>query len=304
MRVLNICSHDWANFAHDNANALRSVGVDCIDLKSKPHKFSYKPQSGIIRREDVRKIAKDVDVVQVFHSDINMANAIKDYAKKIIVYHTGSGYRSEPDKYNKAFNPFVDMSVIALPEFAGLGSKNERYLVGAFNVPEMPKVRLTDKPVFGHYPSHEIVKGSNEILDMVFGEYVNGEVDLRWSFDKANHLDHIKRMKGCDIIIELFKPILEGEPYGSFGITALEAASMGKIVVTQCLRDEVYKSVYGNCELMLGNTRGLFVSIINELLGMSAKQIRDKRVSTYEWVRDNHSCKATGERLKTMLHEL
>ena len=47
MKILNICQNDWANFSHDNANALRSVGIYCVDLKEQPHKFQYPEESKI-----------------------------------------------------------------------------------------------------------------------------------------------------------------------------------------------------------------------------------------------------------------
>ena len=45
MKVVNICWDDYANFSHENANALRSVGIDCVDLKLIPHVFGYSTES-------------------------------------------------------------------------------------------------------------------------------------------------------------------------------------------------------------------------------------------------------------------
>ena len=109
-----------------------------------------------------------------------------------------------------------------------------------------------------------------------------------------------KKLRDCPgyfVYIELFKPILEGNPYGSFGIQALEAAAMGKSVVTQNMNEDVYFNEYGFCRLMLANNETDFKDIVELLDKSSPDEIKNLQEETRQWVVDNHSYKSTGLKL-------
>lgn len=67
-RVLNIASNDYANMSHNNARALRSVGVDCFDYTLNLHPFNYEEQSELLTREELISMVNKFDVIQIFHS--------------------------------------------------------------------------------------------------------------------------------------------------------------------------------------------------------------------------------------------
>lgn len=302
MKVLNISTSDYANFAHDNANALRSVGVHCDDIKVKEHYLNYQSQSRIVKLNQIGLIAKDYDLIQIFHSSIQCLDQVKNLGKKLVVYHTGSNYRSEHEAINNAFNPFVEVSFIALCEFSGLGSKNEKYIVGATKT-DVSTLRKTKHPyIFAHYPSDAEIKGTKEILSMILK--TNGGFNFHYSTDLVDYDNQRKRIGECDVYIELFKPILNGNQYGSWGITALEAASMGKVVVTQNLNNNVYQREYGDCPFTLAKNQKDFINKINYLLSLSNDEMILLQKKTFDWVNNNHSYLATGNRIKSILNEL
>ena len=65
--------------------------------------------------------------------------------------------------------------------------------------------------------------------------------------------------------------------YGEWGITALEAAALGKIVVTNFLSIDRYKIEYGDCPLVVCNTIDQLKDNISELSKMSKEEILEKK---------------------------
>jgi hypothetical protein len=299
MRVVNICIDDYANFSHENARCLRSVGVDCLDFKLLPHSFCYNTESTIVDVHGMLKQIMQADLVQLFHSDSNLLRyAIK---KPMVVWHTGTRYRQQSQKLNQLFNRHVQHSFIALGEFAGKGAKNEVYSVGAIdteNILPRPGL-LNDKIIVGHYPSNPHIKGTDIINKIV------GSIDIDFEYGHSMHhttyKDQLQRMQLCDIYLELFAHSQNGKPYGSWGITALEAAAMGKVVFTNHTTKDVYKKAYGVYPgLEICNTQDLFKSRLEEVLA-DRDLIMILQAETRQWVVDHHSYEATGKRLKKIL---
>lgn len=292
MKVINVCQSDWANFAYDNAMALRSVGVDCTPYKYSYHKFKYGNEAKTVTPEQMQRLINKADLVQIFFSEDIFIPMCK--GKRVIVYHAGTSYRNNPDYYNEKFNPIVERTVIALGEFAGLGAKNEVYMVGAINADNYKAGREPIKPYkIGHFPSSAEIKGTEQIVEMI--KKLSSHGLFNWSVKPVLAKEQFKRMTDSDIYIELFKPELKGKKYGSWGITCLEAAAMGKAVVTQNLSDSIYKKHYGEHPLILCDTEKDFISKVNGLLDMDEKELRYLQNKTREWVKLKHGYKATGE---------
>lgn len=301
MKVLNVSYDDYANFAHDNAKALRAAGIICVDVKTQRHAFKYPSESAIHTRKEIKRIAQDFDIIQVFHSSVAMLDVVKDLGKRIIVYHTGTAYRDNPDMMNQAFNPYVDLSIIALGEFAGLGAKNEHYVVGAVDCDVNYKKPVDDMRIIGHFPSNPEVKGTKDILRMLISDKIKHDFELHYTIGTVDYQTMLKNLEETDVYIELFKPTLNGKKYGSFGITALEAAARGKIVVTQNRSFQVYNDNYGYCPLMLIQDESHFVDSINDILSMSKNDFIAWKNNTRKWIVDNHSYIATGRRIAKIL---
>jgi hypothetical protein len=301
MKILNICSHDHANFSHDNANALTHAGSICHDFKLHPHKFGYPSQSRLIKHHEVRQIVGNYDVVQIMHScEASLRLVLQGKPKRIFVWHTGSLYRQGSDRLNAIFNPHVEKSFIALGEFAGLGAKNEIYSVGAIDTERLaPTKKGISTPLsIMHLPSKPEVKGTPAILEMM-GQ-LTGSFDFQYKLDSCPYQENLDLMQESDIYIELFAPEQLGRPYGSWGITALEAAAMGKVVFTQHLTIEVYKEAYGEYPKLVSCRDEKDFTETLQLLIDNTHNVADWQKQTLNWVKKYHSYLATGQRLRKL----
>lgn len=306
MKILIISFEDWANFAHDQANALRNVGIDCIDLKVKSHLFFYETQSRIANSEQIKKQIKESDIVFFMHSWSEYLKYASNLGKRCIVYHTGTAYRINPNASNEIFNPYVEATFTDQCEFMELGAKNIKYVATAIDTNKIEPLPWTtkDKTTFGHYPSNSQVKGTIEILNML------NEIDpeeekfyLTHDIKTIPHSEQLKRMSWCDVYIELFKPTLYGKPYGCYGVTAFEAAALGKIVITNNLHQKVYNDAYGaTCALWITNTPENFKKCIEKLINYTPQRLSDTMEYSRDWVTEKHSYKATGNYIKKLLN--
>lgn len=300
MKVLNICSDDFANFSHDNANALRSVGVSCVDVKLNKHVFNYKNESTVINKRDIGAFIGKADIIQIFHSDHAFLKYCK--GKRVVVYHTGTRYRQHPERYNTLFNRYVERCFIALGEFAGLGSKKETYIVGATEIIGTRSLHFIKPLRVAHYPSNPSVKGSDGIIATL--EKVKHDFDIRvsCSLDRVDHKAQLARINSCDVYVEMNSTHQGLKRYGSWGITALEAAALSKIVVTNHLTVDVYIKTYGvKPPFILIEEYGSLERAMEYLAGLSDVSVNYLKTQHYDWVQKYHSFKATGERLKKIL---
>lgn len=294
MRVLNLSSNDYANCAHNNARALRSIGVDCDDYVLNQHPFGYESQSEPINRAFIPVIVNSYDVVQIFHTcPIILDWVLRGKPNKIAVHHTGSRYREEPEYFNNLFNPLVDITFSDHCEFMELGGKNIHYLAPHV---ELEKVyRNNSKLVVGHYPSNPEVKGTNEIVLML--ERFKPFYDIRIDDTKVNHLENLNRVAECNIYVELFKPELNGKRYGHYGVSAFEATALGCKVVTQNFYPKVYEDAYGiETPFILANTEEDFIKYFDD-----AKYWHESVFETKNDFYEVHSIEATGRRIKKLL---
>lgn len=304
LRIINICNNDWANFSYDNAQALRKVGVDCQAFKFAGHKNNYLAEAKFVSHKELQRQISKADIVQVHHSDKGMVDYVKDHPK-VVVYHAGTAYRKYYKFYNDLFNPFVKASILALGEFWELGAKNPKYLVGAVDTTKIKAHfgQSFSTPRIAHYPSNVLKKGTDHIKQMLKEVSKKGR---RFKFlgedvYLVSFAENLKRMADCDIYIELFQLKLHGQLYGSFGISALEAAALGKIVITNNLSWKVYQTHYGPCALVIVNTETDFIDKIFNLIDSPDALLRAKQEETRDWVVQNHSYEATGKRLRDIL---
>ena len=311
MKVLNLCYDDYANYMHDNALALRSVGVECESLKIVQHPFGYDEQAYVATHDEMIEAIADADLVQFVHSDIGFARHFMTYLKnkKCVVYHTGSRYRATPEEYNRFFNTFVDATFTDQCEFMSLGAKNLHYAAVAINTEAYKNYRFRQEVgnpyIIAHYPSNPEVKGSEQINEMMSRVILPFDNTMFLSDpSKFSHAMNMKRVSACDIYIELFKPVLNGKPYGCYGVSAFEAAACGKVVVTQNLNKDVYLHAYGSMPFLIANTEADFIQIVSGLIRMEPIQISRLQTETYNWLQEKHSYKASGNYIANILHKL
>jgi len=299
-RILNVTSNDWANHAYHNYCSLKSAGVDVDGCKIYPHSFGYTNQLPIVTKKEMQaKIFNgSYDVIQIFNSDPLVPILMKVYKGKVVVHHTGSRYRENPDELNKIFNPIVWKTIHCHSEFFGLGAINENLVTVTIDVDKFtPEYETRTPVVFAHYPSNPEVKGTKTITRIA----ERTGVKFKYSAQRVTHEENIQRMRHCDVYIELHNPTINGKKYGHFGNTALEAAAMGKVVITQNLTPDVYRSEYGSTPMFLAKDETHLAEIMLHLNGLNVDEITKLKKAHRKWVQENHSFKAQGERLKKIL---
>ena len=294
IRVLNIASNDYANMSHNNANALRSIGVYCNDYVLATHPFGYTSQSKAVSKNRIKDIVNTFDVVQIFHTCPILLNEVlnANFKGKIIVYHSGTRYRDEPEFYNRIFNKVVYRCITDQTEFMELGAKDIAYLAPHTDLKPVEK-RKDGKLIIGHYPSNPLVKGTKEIREML--EPFKDDFEIRIDETILPHEENLKRIGECHIYIELFKPELNGKPYGCFGVTAFEATALGCIVLTNDLHESVYNNIYEHQPFCIANDELKFKAFIKLFKGCTESM----PVSTTFY--NNHSIESTGKRILELI---
>lgn len=305
MKVITVCESDWCNVGYNVAKALNTIGVNAQAYKAYPHSFNYKEHGTVVPKNDLSRKVKDADIVIIMNSNYYCLELCKYHNKKnVYVYHTGTDYRRNPKQHNEDFNPYITRALTDQTEFIGLGMKDECYLFTPIDTNRFCPVgfELKSPMLLAHYPSNPIVKGTDEINKVITKLLCdNGKIfNYKCSTKKVGHEDQIQRMRDCDVYIELFAPTNEGNKYGCFGVTAVEAAALGKLVVTNHTTPEVYEQFYGRrTPFVTPQTISEMYDMINSIV--HSKDVEKRKVASREWAVKYHSFKATGERLKKIL---
>lgn len=293
MRVLNISTTDWANYAHDNATALRALGIDCRDAALKENPFKYTSHSKIVELHEIKTTYKQYDCVQVFHSDVHLYNMVKDH-KNVVVYHTGTRYRQQPDFHDKAFRGVK----IATDQCEFLLRQHMHYI--APHVTLKPVEKATNgKLIIGHFPSNPDVKGTRQIENML--KPFHNDFDIQIDTKKLSHDLNLQRVAECHIYVELFAPFQNGKPYGCFGTSAFEATALGCLVITNNLNPSAYIDVYGHQPFLTPNTREHFV---NQIVGLHDREVYNIAVEAMQFgFHSTHGIINTGQRILQIIEK-
>lgn len=324
--VLLICAkRDYANVAYEFQESLRSVGIDAfayagglISTRSKGAEI-FKAEK--ISRENyflpggnspefMRKI-KESNIIIYMHSkyiDLGLSKEkMKD--KTMAVFHGGTFYRVRSKTLNGIFNPIVDISLIQTYELFGKGAKNEQWILPPVDTESLkPKFHPPKKRrVISHYPSYSKYKGTsviNSVMKDLGNSKLSNELYYHFSSEKISWEKNIERMRDCDIYIEsLSQGDNECSNKHDWSVTALEAASLGKIVVTNFgFGEELYREVYGKHTLQVANSAKQLKEVLSKLLTMNNVEFQKLKYKTREWVESCHSRKAIGKRLKDIFN--
>jgi hypothetical protein len=319
--VLMLTQHDWANTGWRFFKCVQSLGIDVMALKGEYHRMAYPEQIPIhpclTKKSEIEfplvipelaAYAKDAKLIHFFTSRV-IVTGVDLFKKKVVMQHGGSGYRNNYEFINNYCNQFVDASIIQCPDLLGLGANNESWIYYPVDTEFIkPDYTTGDKLVIGHFPSNPEVKGTSRIVEVVdklrddFDFSYIGCTDGEWSteFIRNNLLtwtENLKRLQKCDIIIETLTPDLGGEKYGEWGNTALEAAALGKIVVTNSLSIESYEKEFGACALCIANDATALENQLRMLLSLSKQEIRNRKQETRIWAELKHSMPVTAQRI-------
>lgn len=291
-KVLNLSSNDYANYANDNARALRSIGVDCKDGSINAHPFAYKTQGVITTAAQIISNYKHYDCVQIFHTDQNLYNLVKDHPN-VIVYHTGTRFRQQSEHYSKAF----PNAKIATDQCEFLLQYPDMYYIAPHTELKPVPKQSNGKLIIGHYPSNPDVKGTKQIEAMLAP--FHNDFDIRIDTKKLTHEENLKRVGECDIYVELFAPEQNGKPYGCFGTSAFEATALGAVTITNNINRKAYEDVYGRQPFLTPHTEREFQ---NTIFGLADREAYDiVKEAMHAGFYEKHSITETGRRIKRLI---
>ena len=273
MKIVILSVNDWANLGFTFSQCLRAIGLDTKAFSTYVHP-NYKKTAIQADTKEMRKEALRADVIMFMHSKhINLGINFGD--KKVFVFHGGSKYRHNSDKINKVFNPIVDKTIIQTSDLLGRGAKNERWLLPPVDteniVPDYERLS-SDKIIVGHFPSSSLEKGTNIINEVMLNHLIYYKENFIYFYDhkKVSHEENLKRISLCDVYIEQIR-------WGEWGVTALEAAALGKIVITNFKSINRYRQQYGNCQLMIADDAIELKNLMKDLLTWNRNYIHEKK---------------------------
>jgi len=324
MNVLMLTYNDWANTGYRFSRCLKHLGLNVTYFKGNLHKFNYPEQAAIhqaiaekkplawfpvvVRVPELQYLAKKADIIHFIASTL-IDTGVDLRTKKVVVQHGGTTYRLESEAVNKLFNQFADAAIIQFPTLLGYGAKNEHLVYYPVDTDYIkPKDFNTcgkGKLIIGHFPSDWTAKGTKIIID-VLEKLKKTEYGKRFEYvglqglhnEQIYWYENIERMRKCDVIIETIQPELRGKPFGEWGNTALEAAALGKLVITNSIRQDIYKKEYNNIPpLFIANDKEMLEQRIKEICDMPDAEIKERKMLHRDWAERYHSIPATSGRL-------
>jgi hypothetical protein len=327
---------DWANVGQILAECLQTQGVDAeMFVQYHVGKKANNTQGTVKPLEEMLEIMSEYDVVQFMHSgrrilvpyrgddsgpnrlqkepylDMRVAekiDQIRAAGVKTTVFHGGTFYRVFHEKIHALdINQFFDATIIQTGDLFDLGGHNEKWLLPAVNTTKIrPRYKSSGSVLsFAHYPSkaaHKNTKVIRTVLKRMLRR--KGGFEFKCNPTNVSHVENLKRMRAADVYIEHQMFELMGKKYGEFGITALEAAAVGDIVITCTNFKDRYEQEYGKFVPYVSNSKEEMKVYIKQLLSLSDEEIVEKQKETRQWVVDNHSYKVIGSRLLNLYHDL
>jgi len=311
MKVLVLALRDWAGVGNLLTQSLRSVGIDARFYVE--NRTLYKHPGVSMSMNEAINFAKECDIIQYMHSEKVLINADLSN-KKIVVFHGGGKFRWGSKKVCKIFNNIVDCSLIQTYDLLGLGAKNEKWILPPIDTESIKPVYYTGdkKIIVGHYPSSRKTKGSDDIQKII--KKIRNKVpdfEYRYSYKRVPWKKQINRMSSVDIYIERMSLKGRGKKNkgkltrtGVWGMTALEASALGKIVVTNFIGQEQYEKEFGKCYLQVANSEKDMEKLLVKLLSKSKDELLDLKYKTRKWVEDCHSLESIGSCLRGIYETL
>lgn len=305
MKVLIVVRKDYGNVGHNLDMSLRSVGVDSICLKKVRHPLKYLKQAEGYNEKTLKHHAERADIIQFMHSENTSLGIGKQFGgrKGIAVYHGGSTYRHSPQIYNKLWNDRAGVALIQTGDLLDKGAKNQIWFLPPVDTeylkPSYGRV-IGNKRIIAHCPSTR-VKGTVE-FDKIMVELKNDpKLKDKFVYERGKRINwapNIERVRRCDIYFDACCLKIKARPYGEWGISALEASCLGKVVVSHFLSVDRYKKEFGKeCLIQHANSMKEVKQQMRRLILMPEGEFTNLQKRTRAWVVENHSYKVIGERL-------
>jgi len=320
--ILMLTYNDWANTGWRFYKATQHLNLPVKFYKAVNHVFKYPKQAEVhpnlankkcIDKHPIIMEAPElkplVDKAKIIY--FTASTFIKTGAdlsnKTVIVQHGGATYRKEPERTNNVFNQFSDITIQQSTDLLNLGAKNEVYISFPVDTDFIQPNFKTNRPLkIGHFPSTAINKGTHYIIETMrkFKFEINyigkTDTDKKTWWKKWN--DNLKRTAECDIIIEKMQPKLDNNLSGEWGNTALEAAALGKIVITNSYKPEMYKKEYGDFPFLIANNQKKLENHIKYVQSLSNNEILQLKTKFRDWAVTKHSIPATANRLQDKVY--
>lgn len=323
MEVLMLTRADHANTGWRFAQCLKRLGLEVVCFKAQQHPFKYPIQMPVhkaLANAKRTSVAPTVLNAPEMESWIKKAHVIHFHAttfidtgadlknKQVVVQHAGDNYRKNPEGANELFNPMADKTIIQYPSLMGLGAKDEELIYYPVDTSLlMPGVKSVNVGLvrIGHWPSSPARKGTAKILkaiDILEKHPASkhrfiyiGTNSVKKGKDIVSWIKHLDRIRACDILIERCQT---DDGHAEWANTALEAASLGKIVVTNTLSSELYQKEYGDrCPFFIANSVNDLVATLKTLVCLPKNKLLDLGMEARAWAVRNHSIQATAKRL-------
>lgn len=231
--------------------------------------------------------------------------SIKHTGKRCFVFHTGSNYRQHFYRVHKFFHPIVEKTIVDTPDLLTFGPKN-----GIWIPPPMPLDLLmpnynrvnSNKMVLGHFFARESAKGSTAIAEVFrclpnnvkekFALYMPKK-EIPW----ARNIERVR--KSCDIVIDGLQLTSRGKRYGAWCTAALEAATLGKVVLSHFLDQELYEKQFGSlCPIMPINSLKQLRETLIEISKWSPEHLRHRKEQFRLWVETYNTFEYIGNYFK------
>lgn len=317
--VLILTYDDYCNTGFRFSKCLERLDIDVRMMKGVAHPFGYPEQAEVsnhlkrlvnflpnkIMAPGISDIANEADVIH-FTSSTFVDTGIDLKKKKVIVQHSGTEYRQHSERLNRVFNPIVDKTIVQMPELLGKGAKNEVWISFPVDTDLLQPVyeRKCKKLLIGHFPNKTEYKGTKNILQVInklekdnkFGKKFR-YIGVRENSNIINWKSHLDRLRECDIVIEMCEQKQNNKTYGEWGNTAIEASSLGKIVITNSNNLDLYEREYGPCPLKIANDQRELENVLKDLLSKNRNEIRSLKEDFRTWAVKYHSFQATADRL-------
>jgi len=279
-----VCSvNDWANLGYTVGKAFRSIGLDCESYTLFKHPFGYKESSQRLYIEELKDKIREADTVIVMHSgekllwdyEDDKLIAIKEmfdilHGKQLIIHHGGTAYTKYYESINNIIHPRCDLVWVQNNSFANKkGTRREVLCYPPFDVGELSFDDVYHNMKILHTPSNPEKKGTN---------IIQTRDDITIDLEILHYDENIERIKGCDVYIDQIGT-------GAFGMVSLEAASMGKIVISSLEGDYPH----GECGILVANNKKELDETIDWLHTLPQNELHDLKRKTYDWVNNTHN---------------
>lgn len=317
--VLFLVSEDFANASMGFVKSLRTTGIITEGLKYYPHAFDYPEQLKI--REHAAELLGAVNSashIVYCQSTALCADAWPRNPKgKFLALFVGDqGYRNHWENVLRRY-PRLDKVFYQGSDLKGKSPYPEAWLLPAVDTDiiqtkqDVSHMSHNSPIKIAHFPRSPKAKGTHHILAVIDKLKSDPTTKDKFVFEtsdgwRMSWLDNIARLDTCDIYIESQAyTIGEGgnseKILGEFGVTAMEACALSKIVVTCFASFEEYKEDYGCVsEIVPSGSEDELERRLRELLALPRDELINKRMRTREWIL-GHGYKATGLRLAKLL---